>query len=360
MPISITSAFDGGNISVVTASDPADVQLEIRPEPRTPKDNNVAHYQWFCFRAAGVCGQALTLNILNAGKSSFPEAWPGYQACASYNYEEWFRVKTTYDAEAGVLAIHHTPKAVQPGGCRHWACKGAQSDPALHGQRGADLLGVVFYSFWAPYPYTRHLALVARMASAHGDLVRYVEGLLERLTSKHDPLEAVFYVVPNCNPDGSIRGHLRTNAKGANLNREWAGPTADYSPEASLRAPGSGAAVSAALAALAFAGHQWDPPSAQALQQASPDFRPSNLYGVDAPGYHGWSPQRAKQFAVAGLQALYATLLKMRELEAAGGGGAGAAGAAAAAEGGKRAAQGTAEGQGPGDKRQRTGVMGGQ
>ena len=31
-----------------------------------------------------------------------------------------------------------------------------------------------------------------------------------------------FYIVPNMNPDGAVRGHLRTNASGANLNREWA------------------------------------------------------------------------------------------------------------------------------------------
>ncbi len=37
--------------------------------------------------------------------------------------------------------------------------------------------------------------------------------------------------MPNCNPDGSARGHLRTNAKGVNLNREWAEPSAERSPE---------------------------------------------------------------------------------------------------------------------------------
>ena len=33
------------------------------------------------------------------------------------------------------------------------------------------------------------------------------------------------------NPDGSWRGHLRVNAAGANLNREWAEPSAERSPE---------------------------------------------------------------------------------------------------------------------------------
>ena len=37
--------------------------------------------------------------------------------------------------------------------------------------------------------------------------------------------------VPNMNPDGTWRGHLRTNAAGANLNREWDSPTPEHSPE---------------------------------------------------------------------------------------------------------------------------------
>ena len=34
---------------------------------------------------------------------------------------------------------------------------------------------VCFYAFFAPYTYTRHLALVARMASAHSDLIRWAD-----------------------------------------------------------------------------------------------------------------------------------------------------------------------------------------
>lgn len=67
-----------------------------------------------------------------------------------------------------------------------------------------------------------------------------MEGLLARLLDGADPVaralltKADFWIVPNMNPDGSRRGHLRTNACGANLNREWLEPTMERSPEVYL------------------------------------------------------------------------------------------------------------------------------
>jgi murein tripeptide amidase MpaA len=65
----------------------------------------------------------------------------------------------------------------------------------------------------------------------------FIDGLLERLLDEADPLaralldRAELWIVPNMNPDGSRRGHLRTNAVGANLNREWREPSLERSPE---------------------------------------------------------------------------------------------------------------------------------
>jgi len=67
-----------------------------------------------------------------------------------------------------------------------------------------------------------------------------VEGLLDRLLDEEDSVSrtllerAVFHVVPNMNPDGAARGHLRTNAAGRNLNREWLEPSMEHSPEVFL------------------------------------------------------------------------------------------------------------------------------
>jgi murein tripeptide amidase MpaA len=65
----------------------------------------------------------------------------------------------------------------------------------------------------------------------------FVEGMVDALLDRANPLankvlqHAVFYIVPNMNPDGSVRGNLRTNAAGANLNREWMTPSLERSPE---------------------------------------------------------------------------------------------------------------------------------
>ncbi|MEC7932066.1 MAG: carboxypeptidase family protein, partial [Pseudomonadota bacterium] len=68
----------------------------------------------------------------------------------------------------------------------------------------------------------------------------WMEGALERLCDEEDAVarllrqKATIHLVPNMNPDGSRRGHLRTNAAGVNLNREWHEPSAERSPEVLL------------------------------------------------------------------------------------------------------------------------------
>ena len=190
------------------------------------------------------------LKLTNAGGASYAKGWEGCRAVASYDRRSWFRVPTTYDGTT--LAIRHAPT--------HDA---------------------VYYAYFAPYSMERHNDLIAQAlaspqvrlevlgATLDGqdlDLLRigepaagkracwvigrqhpgetmaewWMEGFLQRLLDGADPVarellkRAVFNVVPNMNPDGSRRGHLRTNAAGANLNREWASPSLERSPEVFL------------------------------------------------------------------------------------------------------------------------------
>ncbi len=243
--ISITDAFDGGNIIVKNSGDPSRIELEIR------KDKDSDFYQWFYFKLAGAKGEDCRLQILNAGNSAYPGGWDDYRAVATYDRKSWFRVPTLY--RDGQLAISVTPK---------------------HDQ--------IYLAYFAPYTMEQHHQLIADMSMRENvrldvlgntldgqtiDLLtvgnedpagqikkhRYwvtarqhpgetmaewwMEGFVDRLTDTADPVarallnQAIFYIVPNMNPDGSRRGHLRTNAAGINLNREWQSPSLEKSPE---------------------------------------------------------------------------------------------------------------------------------
>ncbi|EKE78122.1 MULTISPECIES: M14-type cytosolic carboxypeptidase [Oceanibaculum] len=238
--IAISSAFDGGNIEVVSIAD-ATARLRIR------KDNAADFSQWFYFRVTGTRGRALTLVVENAGQTSYPGGFENYQAVASYDRQDWFRVPTRFDGK--IMTIEHVPTS-----------------------------DAVYYAYFAPYSMERHADLVADaltsplvtlevpgrtldgqdidileigepadgkpalwvIARQHpGETMAewWVEGFLDRLLDPADAASrallerAVLYVVPNMNPDGSRRGNLRTNAAGANLNREWKEPSLEKSPE---------------------------------------------------------------------------------------------------------------------------------
>ncbi|MEH3108244.1 MAG: M14-type cytosolic carboxypeptidase [Sphingomonas fennica] len=237
MTISLSSAFDGGNIRVL-AQDGDRFDLEIEA------DRQSDFYQWFHFRLMGAAGRAVELRILNAGGAAYPGGWPNYRARISTDRETWTLTDTDY-AE-GVLTIRVTP----------------DSDS-------------LWLAYFAPYSMERHHDLVAEIAGRPGVSYRslgtsldgqeidclsagegplsiwlfgrqhpgetmaehWMDGALDRLTDVHDPVAralrqaATFHVVPNANPDGSRRGHLRTNTAGVNLNREWHAPSPERSPE---------------------------------------------------------------------------------------------------------------------------------
>jgi murein tripeptide amidase MpaA len=240
MPIKISQQFDAGAIEVVRADSPQAIDLNIR------KDSHADFSQWFYFRMQGARGEQCQLRFLNAGQAAYPSGWRDYQAVASYDRISWFRVPTGYDGQ--VLTVTHTPERDS-----------------------------VYYAYFEPYSWERHLDLLARADAsplAHvidlGSTVEgrdlnavvvgnpaaankvwviarqhpgetmaewFVEGMLDALLDQVNPAarrlleRAVFYLVPNMNPDGSVRGNLRTNAAGANLNREWMTPSHELSPE---------------------------------------------------------------------------------------------------------------------------------
>lgn len=310
----ISANFDAGNIEVINAEDQTNIQLAIRP------DVGGEFFQWFNFRLSGEVGEQYVLNIMNAGKASYLAGWEDYQAVASYDREYWFRLPTSY--KEGKLTI-----------TAELACESIQ------------------IAYFAPYSYERHQDLLAAVQVhplaclehlgetldkrdltlvkvGNGDSKKrsiwitarqhpgetmaewLVEGLLNSLLDEDNPTakllleKANFYIVPNMNPDGSVRGHLRTNAVGTNLNREWANPSLEKSPEVfhvinKMEETGVDLFYDVhgdeALPYVFLAGSQGTPSYndrlahlrdkfSEVLKLASADFQSEFGYDIDAPG----------------------------------------------------------------------------
>ncbi|WP_299322016.1 M14-type cytosolic carboxypeptidase [Parasphingopyxis sp.] len=237
MTLSITSAFDGGNIAVLSATGDT-AELEI------VKDNESDFYQWFYFRVTGCAGKSLTLTIANAGGSAYPQGWDNYQARVSTDREQWRLADTDY--ADGTLTIRHKAEADSLWFAyfapytmeRHYdlVTEIAGRDGVCHSSLGLTLDGREL-DYFAMGTGDLSIWLYARQHPGETMAEWWMEGALDRLTDPADPVarvlrdKATFHVIPNMNPDGSFRGHLRTNAVGTNLNREWHEPTPEKSPE---------------------------------------------------------------------------------------------------------------------------------
>ena len=67
MKLSISSAFDAGNIEVINTDNHKNIQFKIR------KDTESDFLQCFYFRMQEAKGQACNLNLINAGEATYPE-----------------------------------------------------------------------------------------------------------------------------------------------------------------------------------------------------------------------------------------------------------------------------------------------
>ena len=235
----ISTQFDAGSVVVKDLSNPADIRLALRPDNARSLPNGFT----------SVCRVRPIKRVMhfeNAADAAYPLGWEDYQACASYDRQNWFRVPTSY--ENGVLTINHTP-----------------------------LSNSVYYAYFEPYSHEQHLNLlgdaqgsglcriddlgstvqgrdinlltignqvesdmkvwiIARQHPGETMAEWFVEGLLGRLLDPQDPTarmlldRATFYIVPNMNPDGSVLG-ICAPMPPAPRNREWENPTLERSPE---------------------------------------------------------------------------------------------------------------------------------
>jgi|UniRef100_A0A6T7JN58 murein tripeptide amidase MpaA len=268
---SVSDAFEGGNVEFVKQSVDENngwtkISVKVKPDVYTELEK-IAHMQYFSFRVTVSdleTPEQVTYVIENAAACSYPVAWQGttvFVSADKTDSESWTRNSTTKYVDGQLTWTH------------------------LH-----ETSGTIYFSYFPPFSNERHLSLISKCSKYHGACQvqslgqsldgreiecislgegdttcwiihrqhpgetmaeYYAEGLLTRLLGLDtngqvdidDPVvkdiltKFKFYIVPCMCPDGAVRGHLRTNACGANLNREWAtkgnyeAPTLHRSPE---------------------------------------------------------------------------------------------------------------------------------
>ena len=310
----ITANFDAGNIDVISLEDKKDIQLAIRP------DVGEEFFQWFNFRLSGEIGEQYVLNIVNAGEASYLEGWENYQAVASYDREYWFRLPTSYkDGKLTIVAelecdtiqiAYFAPYSYE----RHQDLLAAvQTHPLVtleHLGETLDKRDLTLVKVGDGDAKKRNIWITARQHPGETMAEWLVEGLLYSLLNSDNATakllldKANVYIMPNMNPDGSVRGHLRTNAVGTNLNREWLNPSLEKSPEVfhvinKMEATGVDLFYDVhgdeALPYAFLAGSQGTPSYndrlarlrdkfSDVLKLASADFQSKFGYDIDAPG----------------------------------------------------------------------------
>jgi murein tripeptide amidase MpaA len=242
VPLTIRTDFDSGNIDVVDTSNPASIKLAIRPDTHSP------HFQWFHFKVEGLqVGQPHAFSLGNAYLSSYNHAWTGYNAVASYDHVNWFRVPSEFDGRA--LNFSLMPEQPQVWFAYFEPYSRERHDwligQALDGA-GTELLATGKSVEGRDIPLLRKgdgsagkraIWIIAQQHPGEHMAEWFMEGIIERLQQQNDPVldallrAADLYLVPNMNPDGAFHGHLRTNARGKDLNRAWQDSTPELSPE---------------------------------------------------------------------------------------------------------------------------------
>jgi hypothetical protein len=151
--ISISDAFDGGNIQHVSTApstnDPSvlEVALQIKSDKYTELER-IQHLQYFCFRATinrgdddGNADHTVKYSVVNASKTSYPLAWKGSSVFYSNDYSDvdgWKRVVDTFYTEGNLWWEYpHTAKE-----------------------------STVFFTYFPPYSYERHLSLISKCQHA--------------------------------------------------------------------------------------------------------------------------------------------------------------------------------------------------
>ncbi|GMH93984.1 hypothetical protein TL16_g12775 [Triparma laevis f. inornata] len=241
----IFSPTDGGAIEYVRTMVGAPLKsqrgpryyIELKLKPEKCLEACGTFKQWFCLDVHNLPAHGETeFVILDAGESTFPD-WNGYKVCVTADGKTWDRVDNTtfengklswtiIDSAISTLTFAYFPTYSierQESQLRTWL----SSKKCTHKILGESVDGHPLHSLiFEPLESLHHVIWIQhRQHPGEVSASWFCDGVMKRLLSLSSNSllrkNCKVIVIPNVCPDGGFRGHLRTNAVGANLNRCW-------------------------------------------------------------------------------------------------------------------------------------------
>tara|TARA_B100001123_G_C15295454_1_gene1019012 strand:- start:532 stop:1626 length:1095 start_codon:yes stop_codon:yes gene_type:complete len=220
--IYINSNFESGNIKHISTkfqNKKYKIILKIKNEPYR-KSIKRKYQNWFYFKVTNVKKKKLIFKIQNI--RNYDNDWKGFNVAISYDNKNWIRHKTKLIKNSLIWDIN--PKK-----------------------------STIWFAYYPPYPFSKSKQILPNMKTigttkdkrrilmkklGSGNFKVWVisgqhpgetinswilEGFIKRILERKKKLfkKYTFYIIPNANPDGNVRGHWYLTSKGINLNRDW-------------------------------------------------------------------------------------------------------------------------------------------
>lgn len=226
----INTDFEAAAIEQIVGTHGTVLRLRLRA------DNAADITQWFAFELADLPTQGIDVRVEGLSKSSYPKGWIDYRVCMRASEQPgsaWHRIATDIEDDA---LVFHAPGSLGRLRFAYYPTFDSAAEDAVValatavGARveslGSSALGESIRMLtFAPAAPRARLWFMARQHPGESQGGYCVEAIVRALCGNLRSAWAdggvAVHVVPNINPDGVRLGNLRTNARGANLNRCW-------------------------------------------------------------------------------------------------------------------------------------------
>jgi hypothetical protein len=233
----IHTDFEGGSLGKIEKV--SDTHFRLAAKGESDQDHRNRQANWYYFRVDGASSQPLTFDIVNLpGEYNYQ---PNRGAITkdtppviSYDGAHWEHVTTfEYDPEEPKLSLH-----IQPRGKRFWIAhcppytnetlmrlrKDIKSNPDFHEEVIGKTAGgreLLLWTISHGQP-GKTIWLMFRQHSWESGSSWVGEAAIRTLLANEKlRSQAIWKILPLCDPDGVARGGVRFNVNGFDLNRNW-------------------------------------------------------------------------------------------------------------------------------------------